>query len=123
MKQLLSRESMDFEKWAELAVNDPAEFEEMRKATINAFLESVPAERRLQLQRLQWRVDRVRERCSTPMAATIAISEMMWDAFYDLHDHYQDLCGSKGAPRYKPSMPRKSATILPFQRPAARATT
>lgn len=119
MKQVFSMKPMDFEKWAELAVNDPAEFEEMRQATINAFLDSVSAERRLQLQRLQWRVDRVRERCSTPMAATIAISEMMWDAFYDLHDHYQDLFGSSDGPRYKKPAQHKSATILPFETAAS----
>jgi hypothetical protein len=117
MKQTLNMRPMDFEKWAELAVNDPAEFEEMRRAAIDEFLASVSVERRLQLQRLQWRVDRVRERCTTPMAATIAISEMMWDAFYDLHDHYQDLFGSKTAPRYKPPDPQKSAKILPFETP------
>ena len=119
MKQVFSMTSIDFEKWAELAVTDPAEFEAMRKAAIDAFLESVPANRRLRLERLQWRVDRVRERCSTPMAATIAISEMMWDSFYDLHDHYQDMFGSKSVPRYKVAAPRKSATILPFEHPAA----
>jgi hypothetical protein len=110
--------SMDFERWVELAVNDPAEFEVMRQAAIEEFLASVSTERRLHLQRLQWRVDRVRERCTTPMAATIAISEMMWDAFYDLHDHYQDLFGSKTAPRYKQPATHKSAKILPFETPA-----
>ncbi|MEJ2390908.1 MAG: DUF3135 domain-containing protein [Gammaproteobacteria bacterium] len=109
--------SMDFEKWAELAVNDPTEFEEMRQAAIDEFLASVSDERRLQLQRLQWRVDRVRERCTTPMAATIAISEMMWDAFYDLHDRYQNLFGGETAQRYSKASPHKSAKILPFTAP------
>jgi hypothetical protein len=120
MKQTLSMKPMDFEQWVELASNDPEQFEEMRRAAINEFLESVPSsERRLQLQRLQWRVDRVRERCTTPMAATIAISEMMWDAFYDLHDRYQDLFGAKTAKRYKQQVPPRSAKILPFEAPAA----
>lgn len=118
MKQTLSMKPMDFERWVELAVNDPAEFEVMRQAAIEEFLASVSAERRLHLQRLQWRVDRIRERCTTPMAATIAISEMMWDAFYDLHDHYQDLFGSKTAPRYKQPTHHKSAKVLPFEAPA-----
>jgi len=118
MKQPLSIKPMDFERWVELAVNDPAQFEEMRRAAIDEFLQGVSAERRLQLQRLQWRVDRVRERCATPLAATIAISEMMWDSFYDLHDHYQDLFGAKHGTRYKPHGPVKSAKVLPFQAPA-----
>ncbi len=119
MKQTLSIKPMDFERWAELALNDPLQFEEMRRAVIDEFLQGVSAERRLQLQRLQWRVDRVRERCATPLAATIAISEMMWESFYDLHDRYQDLVGSKTATRYKPHGPIKSAKVLPFEAPTA----
>lgn len=118
MKQMLSVTPEDFERWVELAMNDPTQFEEMRRTAIDAFLGKVPAERRLRLQRLQWRVDRVRERCATPMAATIAISEMMWDAFYDLHDRYQDLLGKPMAKRYKSPKRDHSAKILPFQTPA-----
>jgi soluble lytic murein transglycosylase-like protein len=118
MKQVQSGKPMDFERWAELAISDPEQFEEMRRAAIDEFLQSVSSERRLQLQRLQWRVDRVRERCTTPMAATIAISEMMWESFYDLHDRYQDLFGSKSATRYKAQGGSvQSAKILPFEAP------
>lgn len=117
MKQTLSIKLMDFERWVDLAMNNPEQFELMRRAAINEFLQSVPAERRLHLQRLQWRVDRVRERCTTPMAATIAISEMMWDAFYDLHDRYQDVFGDMAAKRYKHPAQAKSAKILPFVAP------
>lgn len=117
MKQTLSVTPTDFEQWANLASTDPAQFEVMRRAAINEFLNSVSGERRLQLQRLQWRVDRVRERCATPMAATIAISEMMWDAFYDLHDRYQDVFGDIAAKRYKHPVQAKSAKILPFVAP------
>ena len=117
MKQTLSVTPTDFEQWANLASTDPAQFEVMRRAAINEFLNSVSGERRLQLQRLQWRVDRVRERCATPMAATIAISEMMWDAFYDLHDRYQDVFGAKQAKRYKAPSPVRDAKILPFTTP------
>ena len=118
MKQTLTMKSMDFEHWVDLAMNDPERFEEMRRAAIDEFLASVSDDRRLQLQRLQWRVDRVRERCATPMAATIAISEMMWDAFYDLHDQYQDVFGNDTAKRYKrPVVKPKPAKVLPFQTP------
>jgi hypothetical protein len=117
MKQTLSVTPADFEQWADLASSDPAQFEVMRRAAINEFLNSVSGERRLQLQRLQWRVDRVRERCSTPMAATIAISEMMWDAFYDLHDRYQDVFGTNQSKRYRAPGPVRVAKILPFTAP------
>ena len=118
MKQTLSVKSMDFEQWMDLAMNDPEQFERMRRAAIVGFLASIPSEKRLHLQRLQWRVDRVRERCATPMAATIAISEMMWDAFYNLHDQYQDAFGNIKAKRYtRLAASSKSAKILPFQTP------
>jgi Protein of unknown function (DUF3135) len=117
MKQTLDMKPLDFEYWLDLATNDPAQFELMRRAAIDEFLASVSAERRIHLQRLQWRVDRVRERCSTPMAATIAISEMMWDAFYHLHDQYQDLFGSKHQTLARRPVQAQSATILPFEAP------
>jgi len=119
MKPTLSARLADFDQWAELASRDPVQFEQKRREVIDEFLQSVSSERRLHLQRLQWRVDRIRERCATPMAATIAISEMMWEAFYDLHDRYQDQFGSQKTARYKAPAPVKSATILPFESPAA----
>jgi hypothetical protein len=117
MKQMQSVRPTDFEQWVDLALTDPEQFEVMRRAAINEFLESVSIERRLPLQRLQWRVDRVRERCTTPLAATIAISEMMWDAFYELHDSYQDAFGPKAGKRYKHPVQSRSAKILPFTSP------
>jgi hypothetical protein len=117
MKRIQSVRPTDFEQWVDLALTDPEQFEVMRRAAINEFLESVSVERRLPLQRLQWRVDRVRERCTTPLAATIAISEMMWDAFYELHDSYQDAFGAKTGKRYKPPVQTRSAKILPFMAP------
>ena len=101
-----------------MAQADPQRFEAMRQAAIEAFLASVPAERRLKLQRLQWRVDRVRERCTTPMAATIAISEMMWDAFYHLRDEYQDLFALTNRRKPRPVSTHKSAKVIPFRAPA-----
>ena len=114
---MLSTKPTVFEEWVDLALTDPEQFEAMRRLVINEYLESISVERRLPLQRLQWRVDRVRERCTTPMAATIAISEMMWDAFYNLHDCYQDAFGAKAGQRYKQPVQTSSAKILPFVAP------
>ena len=117
MKQSAARMSMDFDLWMQVAQDDPQRFEAMRQAAIDEFLATVPPERRLQLQRLQWRVDRVRERCTTPMAATIAISEMMWDAFYNLRDHYHDILGdTTDERRTRPAQPRL-AKVIPFHSP------
>jgi len=103
--------------WMDLAEHDPAKFEAMRTEAINRAIESASERHRIQLQRLQWRVDRIRERAATPMAATLAISEMMWDSFYRLHDSYQDLLGSTSGRQDKLRLakPVKSAQILPFR--------
>ena len=81
----------DFDVWMQLAQNDPEKFEALRAEAIAEVIDSVSGERRMHLRRLQWRIDRVRERAKTPMAATMEISRMMWERFYDLRDQYQDL--------------------------------
>ena len=98
----------------DLAKSDPEQFESKRMEAIDRLIESMPEERKIHLRRLQWRVDRVREGAGNPMAATIAISRMMWDAFYNLRDHYQELfadyTGGKREPRSV-----KTAQIIAFR--------
>ncbi len=104
----------EFEVWLELAKTDPVQFEALRLATIDDFIAQVPGEdRRLQLRRLQWRIDRVRERASNPMAACIELSRMMWDSFSHLRENYQDMFedGQGHPPR---SAPHK-AQVLTFR--------
>ncbi len=104
----------EFEVWLELAKTDPVQFEALRLATIDDFIAQVPGEdRRLQLRRLQWRIDRVRERASNPMAACIELSRMMWDSFSHLRENYQDMFeeGQRHQPR---STPHK-AQVLTFR--------
>lgn len=92
MKQTADKQQqMDFKYWMDLAQQDPEQFEVKRLEAIDKLIESMSEDHKLQLRRLQWRIDQVRQRSGTPMAATIAISRMMWDAFYNLRDHYQDM--------------------------------
>ena len=84
---------------------------------IEEVIESAPAERQLHLRRLQWRIDMTRERAGSPMAATIAISKMMWDAFYNLKQHYEELYAEDDVPR-RAVAPLESAQIIAF-RPAS----
>lgn len=79
----------DFEEWAKLAEQDPDRFEARRARTLTAAIERVPEDRRLMLERLQWKVDRVRELKHTPLAACVAITDMMWNTFHDLNRSYQ----------------------------------
>lgn len=92
----------DFKEWAELAQSDPERFEARRNRIINEAICRVPMDRQQTLRGLQWKVDRVRELKRTPLAACIAISDMMWDAFSDLHNSYCELADIK--PGQKPFM-------------------
>ncbi len=71
---------VDFDQWAELARRDPEAFEARRSELIEAAIERLPADRRQRMRCLQWKIDQVRARSGTPMAACIRISEMMWDS-------------------------------------------
>lgn len=117
MSDMAQVKQWDFDVWMNLARNHPERFEALRMEAIDELIESAPDERKLHLRRLQWRIDRVRERAATPMAATIAISKMMWDSFYDLRDHYQEMFGDEPT-RRRMTSPAQSARIIPFRSPA-----
>ena len=68
----------EFAEWASVADQNPAAFEDMRLAAIQAYIESVPEESRERLRRLQWRIDQERRLARTPMNACIRLSRMMW---------------------------------------------
>lgn len=97
-----------------LAQNDPVGFEAERKKILEEYICNAPEAHRQRLRCLQWRIDRVRDRAKTPLAACIAISEMMWDSFYQLHRLYQDLGMTKTKGRKTAVKPLRSAIILPF---------
>ncbi len=71
-----------FEQWRDLARANPALFEERRRAAIAALISSAPPKRRQRLERLQWRIDRERERHPDPLAACTHLSRMMWDSVH-----------------------------------------
>lgn len=107
-----SMQHIDFEHWAELAQQDPEYFELLRTRTIDAFIQRCPEEFQHRLRCLQWRVDQVRKRAGTPMAACIKISEMMWDSFNQMNRVSRDLCTFVNEGEY---VSRPNAAVLPFQ--------
>ena len=105
-----------FEEWSELSRKDPEAFEELRQKTINEFIDGAAVERQHRLRCLQWKIDRVREKNSTPLAACVAISGMMWDSLERLHKIYYDyenITSVKEGKRVLTPLP--SAAVLPFQ--------
>lgn len=75
-----------FEVLVDMARNDPQGLETLRRSLTDAVIAAASNETtRKRLQGLQFRVDMERRRATTPLAATIRISEMMCRSLADLH--------------------------------------
>lgn len=103
----------DFDDWANLAHQDPEAFEARRAELIEEFLAAQPEERRLRLRRLQWRIDRERERSRTPLAACIRLSKMMWDSVAGRRGLVESLAALQGRPGAL-APPMQRAVVLRF---------
>ncbi len=91
----------DFDEWRSLAKRDPEGFELARRRALDAVIAQAPESRRHRLRGLQWRVDRVRERSATPLAACISLSDMMWESFAGENGLIEALCGDHNSCRGK----------------------
>ena len=72
----------DWEKWVELAREDPQKFEQERTAAIEELIMSQPAHSRLRSRRLQWKIDAVRKTSPNSLASCIRIYDMLMDSVY-----------------------------------------
>jgi hypothetical protein len=112
------KQKFDFDMWSELSKKDPQAFEAMRQKALQDFIGSVPESKQHRLRCLQWKVDKVRENQKTPLAACVAISDMMWDSLERLNQLYYDyenVTKVKDGKRVLTPLP--SASILQFQAP------
>ena len=75
----------NFDYWADLAKDDPIRFEEERKRVTTEVIESAPEHLQHRLRGLQWRVDVIRSTHKS-LGATLVISQMMWESFFNLRD-------------------------------------
>lgn len=82
--------NFDFDEWLELSKRDPESFESRRLQEIEELISSAPEDKQHRLRCLQWKIDRVRDKMTTPMAACVAISDMMWDSLDKLNQLYHD---------------------------------
>lgn len=73
---------VSFDEWRDLARTDPEAFEARRRAAVAEAIALAPADRRQRLERLQWRIDRERERYRDPLAACARLSCMMWESVH-----------------------------------------
>ena len=70
--------SFDFDRWSEMAQQDPKKFEAMRQQFISDLLAQTPPHLKQRMIGLQWQVDQIRMQASNPMAACLQISQRMW---------------------------------------------
>ncbi|MEJ2143174.1 MAG: DUF3135 domain-containing protein [Gammaproteobacteria bacterium] len=82
---------IDFDFWLHLAQSDPERFESLRTETLEKHIQRAADNQQNRLRCLQWRIDRIRDRAKTPMAACISISDMMWDTFNHLASGYNHI--------------------------------
>lgn len=72
---------IDFSEWARLARDAPEEFEQRRRATLEAVIARARPALQPRLRGLQSRIDLERRRARTPLGAAIRLHAMMWDEF------------------------------------------
>lgn len=69
-----------------LAQENPEALESLRQREIESLITSAPANVQRRLRGLQFQIDAKRSLSKTPMAACVAISQMMFDSVYELND-------------------------------------
>ena len=104
----------DFNAWSELAARDPEAFERRRSEVIEDFIRRAPEDRQERLRRLQWRIDRTRERAGNPVAACVRLSQMMWDSLAGDGGLLEALDELRGVPR-PPRRPPRRADVVAFR--------
>ena len=98
-----------FEVLVDMARNDPQGLETLRRSLTDAVIAAASNEiTRQRLRGLQFRVDMERRRASTPLAATIRISEMMCRSLAELHRSMVAPGDVAGSASLAP------ATVIPF---------
>lgn len=103
-----------FEVLVDMARNDPEGLETLRRSLTSAVIASARSDKsRRRLQGLQFRVDLERRRASTPLMATIRISEMMCRSLADLH---ASMVASlpDAPPAFEQCHPATAPNVIPF---------
>jgi hypothetical protein len=108
---------LDFEQWRLLASRDPEEFENRRKALIDAVISRAPERRQQRLRGLQWRVDQVRNRSSNALAACISLSDMMWESFAGSNGLVETLQRAKDEPPTREQESNRASVISLGKKP------
>ncbi len=102
-----------FDAWARLAQENPPAFEEARRLMLDSLIESAPLSVQPRLKGLQWQIETIRERATTPLGACLKISNLMWQNVVGekgLATRLQELGHGRREPLARP----KSAEVVAF---------
>jgi hypothetical protein len=102
----------DFDAWAKLAKDDPAEFERRRERMVRDAIDRAPPAFRQRLEGLQCALDLERKRSVTPLASCVRMNSLMWIGFYRLRK--QLMAKAPDASRAQ-TEPRRSAQVIPLR--------
>jgi len=102
----------DFDAWAKLARENPAEFERRREAVLRASIEAAPVKHRRRLQGLQFQIDMERRRAGSALGACLKLNAMMWASFHELREELNGVVN--GTPREESA--HVNARVIPMHR-------
>jgi hypothetical protein len=100
----------DFDEWAKLAKSSPEEFEERRRAVIEAQISNSGNVR--MLQGLQCRIEMERMSARTPMKSCLRLSTLMSDAFLNMNDVLNDFVYGRNKAKHSMHQSKKIAKII-----------
>ena len=112
-----SRDPRSFDEWRSLATSDPEEFEQARRRVLDTVIAQSSEKRRQRLKAMQWRIDRLRERSATPLAACILLSDLMWNSLAGEKGLLEAIHGGLGSSCRQPSRRRSPVIQLHKVRP------
>lgn len=106
---------------AQLALDDPRAFEDLRSAMIEACIARAPQKIQFRLRQLQFRIDGIRRRSRSPLGALMKIQALMWDSYFALNQELQDFVRHKHGAANRPgekietlACPPRNARIIEF---------
>ncbi len=102
----------NFDAWAKLAKDDPAEFERRRELALRAAIDAAPPDFRQRLEGLQLRLNSERQRSPTPLASCVRMNSLMWAGFYRLRKELT--AAALGTPQARPEA-KQNAKVIPMR--------
>ena len=110
----------DFDKMAQLAKQDPAAFETLRREMIERMIAGFHPDTRRRSGGFQFQIDMERLKSKDSESAYIKLSHMLKDKCATNVSSVMETLSSTGLATEMPSQERKEGELLPFARPAGK---